>query len=299
MDNFLFLPRALAATVYDVAFASASGLIVAGLLLTPGWKGKLKLQRKAFACALAMLIALGGQAWLLTATMAGSSELRLISPQLTEVITSTHAGRALLCNSAAALLFLLVLLIARQRQTRTSSAGPLTALALLAATRAATGHAAADGDFSLPEFVQFFHLVSIAIWSGGVMAAGYFVVPRMLYEIQFESLLAFTRRLSQLITIAILLVAFTGTYNSYRGLGASLSPLTRTQWGGFLIAKVVLVCSAVSLGAYNRRILRAGPSLSALHASRLARTLRVEAIVMLLILAVSAWLANSPPANSL
>jgi len=299
MDNFLFLPRAIAGAIYDIAFAVASGLMIAGLLVTPGWPATLKLQRKAFACAASLLFALGSQAWLLTATMTGSSEFNTVRHQIAEVMSGTHAGRMLLCNSAAALLVLLMLLIVRRSQTRFSSLLPLMALVFLAATRSANGHAGADGNFTLPEFVQFFHLASIAIWSGGVIAAGFFVVPRLLRQGEVDSIFPFTRRLSQTVTTALILVVLTGIYNSYRGLGGTLSPLTRTQWGGLLIAKIILVCVAISMGAYNRRILLQDPGLSTARASRLALILRVEAIVMLLILAISAWLANSPPPTSL
>lgn len=301
MDNFLFLPRSVAAALFDGAFAATSGLVMVGLWLSDDSEKKLVsgLSGKAAICAVAMLLALSAQACLETTTMIGSSDLAAIRGRLAEVLTGTHSGRALLCNGAIVILLLSMFAVRRVRQSRGGTMLLLGVLAILAATRAATGHPAADGDFTLPELVQFVHLVSIAIWSGGVVAAGFFVVPDLLRIKGTEALAEFARRLSQTVTIALLLIVLTGTYNSYRGLGGSVVPLVRTQWGSLLDIKILLVCLAIGMGAFNRRILRAGASLSERQAGSLARVLRMEATLMLLILGVSAFLANSSSPSSL
>jgi putative copper resistance protein D len=249
-------------------------------------------------CGFAMLIGLSAQTALAVATMTGSSDLAVIRSQFADVMTGTHAGRALLCNVAIAFLFLVGVLVRRTWQSLAGTVALLSVLLALAATRAATGHPAADGDFTLPELVQFVHLVSIAVWSGGIVSGGFFIVPELLRTRQIEAMGQFTRQLSQAVTIALVLIVVTGAYNSYRGLGGSLSPMVGTQWGILLDIKIVLVCVAITMGAVNRQILRANYELSATQAERLARVLRIEAIVMLLILSVSAFLANSPPASS-
>jgi len=299
MDNYLLVPRSLAAALFDAAFAGAAGLGIVSLWTSRDWEKKLKLRRKIVACTVAMLVALCGLSLLLTATMTGSSDLSVIRPQFTEVMTGTHAGRCLLCNGAVVLVLLALLLIRGAYPSRIGSSLPIILLAILAATRAASGHAAADGDFTLAEFVQFVHLIATAIWSGSVIATAFFVLPYMYRAGQFETMMEFARRLSQVVTLALLLVVLTGTYNSYRGLGASLAPLAHSQWGILLDIKMVLVGLAVSMGAYNRRIVRTSPSLNSPQASCLTLVLRAEATIMLLILVVSAWLANSPPANAL
>jgi putative copper resistance protein D len=300
MDNFLFLPRSVAAALFDAAFAGASGLLIARLWVSSCSEEKLVngLRGRVVGCALVLLAALSAQAILAVATMIGSSNLGSIRGQFADVMTSTHAGRALLCNSAVALLLLAMAPMRRMWQSRVGTALLLSVLAILAATRAATGHPAADGDFTLPELVQFVHLASIAIWSGGVLAAGFFVLPELLHAQQIEAMGQFARRLSQTVTIALLLIVLTGLYNSYRGLGGSLAPLIGTQWGDLLDIKIVLVGLAVAMGTFNRQMLRKNRSLTPGQARRLAGVLRAEATVMLLILGVSAFLANSPPANS-
>ena len=180
-----------------------------------------------------MLVGLCAQALLATATMIGSASFAAVRMQFVDVMTGTHAGRALLCNGVVSLLLLAMVPVRRLWNSRIGTAFLLTVFATLAATRAATGHPAADGDFTLPELVQFVHLASIAIWSGGVIAAGFFVLPELLRMQQIEAVAQFGRRLSNTVTVAVLLIVLTGLYNSYRGLGGSLSSAGRDTVGRF------------------------------------------------------------------
>jgi len=295
MDNYLFLPRALAAAFYDAAFASALGLVLAKLWLARDAEPALhtRFRRTTFLCATSILLALCAQSYLTTATMIGASALADVRLQLATVLTDTHAGRNILACTALVLVFLLALTSPRRAQSGTDTWITLGLLTTLAAVRAASGHAAADGDFTLPEYVQFAHLISIAIWAGSVIAAGLIVLPTL----NPTDTLTFTRKLSRTVTVALLFILLSGIYNSYRGLGGSLKPLATTQWGYLLDAKLALVLIALAMGALNRRTLQTNSTLTPQLSIRLTAVLRVEAIVMLLILILSAFLANSPPAN--
>jgi putative copper resistance protein D len=301
MENFLFLPRALAAALSDITFAMDFGLVIVTLWLRSGSEDRLHthLQRALALSTAAMLLALTAQTYLLTATMVGSTVFAAVREQFVAVMTQTHAGRVLLCNVCITLALLGLIALLHRWQTRSKFWTLLAVLVALATIRAATGHAAADGNFTLPEFVQFIHLISIAIWAGGVMAAGFFVLPALLRSQQPQAIMAFLNTLSATVTIALLLVVLSGIYNSYRGLDGSVAPLFHTQWGGLLDLKVFFVCIAVVMGASNRRTLLSSRVLSTLQLSRLALVLRAEGIVMVLILFLSAFLANSPPPNSL
>lgn len=299
MDNYLFVPRSLVAALFDAAFAATVGLAILSLWTSRDWEEKLHLRWKTTIGSVAMLVALCGLLLLLAATMTGSFRLSVFLPQFTEVVTGTHAGRMLLCNGAVTLALLALLLSRRVRESRVGTALPIILMTILAATRAATGHAAAYGDFTLAEFVQFIHLISIATWSGSVITSAFFVLPCMYRAGRLDIMMECARRLSKVVTPALLLVVFTGVYNSYRGLGTSLSPLAQTQWGILLDIKLTLVGLAVSMGAYNRTIVRTSSDFDSQKASRLTLSLRAEAITMLLILVVSAFLANSTPVNSL
>ena len=299
MDNFLLLPRALAAAISDSAFAGAFGLVIACLLLnSEGESGpRRQLQRSTFYCTIAMLLAGIAQVYLATATMIGSPSFSDVRGQVVPVVLETHAGKLLLCSLILTLILLLTLSVRRDWQRRLTAWSLFAVLTAIAAVRAATGHAAADGDFTLAEFVQFSHLISIAVWAGCVLAAGFVVLPYMLREQRTTDVVAFTRRLSRSVTFALAVVVLSGTYNSYRGLSGSLRPLAGTQWGILLDIKLLLVLAAVGMGAASRRMLRSDRSLTAKQTSTLAFIVRVEAVAMLAILTVSAWLANSPPAS--
>ncbi len=299
MDNFLFLQRVLVAATADIAYAGAFGFVFVGLWLKCEREGDLhrQLRRGVQGCTFALLLALTAQTCVLTATMAGSTDLASIREQYFSVMTATHAGRVLLCECVLTLLFGALLFTLYGRQTRAGTWRLLTLLILLAAARAATGHATVDGDFSLPEFVQFVHIVSTAIWAGCILTAGFVVLPAMLHEKRNDATARFARSLSRAVTIALLLILLSGLYNSWRGLGGSLAPLAATEWGRSLDLKLVLVGIALILGASSRRMLVSNRDPSLQDLSRLTRLVRTEAVVMLLILAVSAWLANSPPAN--
>jgi putative copper resistance protein D len=246
-----------------------------------------------------MLLALAAQTYLLTAAMVGSSGFVAVREQFVAVMMGTHAGRVLLCNCCVTLVLLVLLMVRRGWKTHTKTWTLLAVLVVLAAIRAATGHPASDGDFRLPEFVQFFHLISIATWAGGIIAAGFFVLPALLRVQENEAIAAFLRTLSKVVTMALLVVVLSGIYNSYRGLDGSVAPLLRTQWGVLLDIKTFLVCIAVAMGASNRKMLLKSRPLGPQQISRLALVLRAEGVVMVLILLVSALLANSPPVDSL
>ena len=298
MDNFLFFPRAVAAAISDTGFAWLFGLLLAGLLLDLEGPSapRRSLQRTAIYCAIAMLLAGLAQLYLATATMIGSSAFAAVRSQLTDVALGTHAGKKLLWSLSLTLLVLLTLCARRNWQKRSTFSLLLAEMVADAMVRSASGHAAANGDFTLSEAVQFFHLISIAVWAGCVLAAGFLVLPGMLQEDRASHAVSFTRRLSRVVTFALAVVLLSGIYNAYVGLGGSLRPLAGSQWGILLDVKVLLVLIAVGMGAANRRMIAGDRATQ--RAPALATSLRIEAMVMLAILAVSALLANSPPASS-
>jgi putative copper resistance protein D len=300
MDNFLLLPRALAAALSDSGFAGAFGLVLAALLLGDENETGLRrtLQRATFYCAIAMLLAGLAQVYLTAATMVGTAAFEVVRSQIKVVMLETHAGKVLVGNLVLVVILLLTVSVRRDWQKRSTVWSVLLLLVADAAIRAASGHAASDGDFTLPEFIQFAHLISIAVWAGCVLAGGLVVLPRMLQEQRATQLVAFTRRLSLTVTFALAVVLLSGTYNSYRGLGGSLRPLAGTQWGILLDIKILLVLAAIAMGATSRRMIGKDRILSIKQTAILTTAVRFEAVTMLLILTVSAWLANSPPANS-
>jgi putative copper resistance protein D len=303
MDNFLFWPRAIAAAVFDAAFACAMGALLARLwlrgtdlaiseLIQP------RLRRVLVLCSAAMVLALPAQMALTTATILGDSSFAAVRANAWDVVTGTHAGRVLIPDLALAALLLAIGLVRPLIRRGLGVGLAFGTMVLLTAFRSATGHAAGDGNFSVAEAMQFIHLASIAAWAGGVLVAGWFVFPHA----PPDAMTRIGKRLSTTATWAIGLVALSGLYNAWRGLGlsepgASLSPLFHTQWGGLLSIKSALVALALLLGLKNRTLLGRNPELAQADAKSFAGWMRLEAFVMAAILTLSGFLANSPPAT--
>ena len=286
--------------------ADLAGAAVAGTLLSALWLGRsldaeaaTKLRRCFLLASALQLASLLATLLLIAAIMSDAPTWAAVRAALPDVL-STEAGHtlALTCCGAAPLLALaLVPSMLRKPALR------LTALALtglLAALRTPLGHASVDGPWSLREAVQLIHLISIQVWGGGVLIAGLFTVPALLMEGRADAALAFAQRLSRTVTIALPLVLVSGLYNSWRGIGSAIAAVPRSTWGQLLVAKIVVVLIALALGARMHRMLRrpatTRPSPDA-NARFLRASLRIEAIAMLAILLLSAWLANAPPPN--
>ena len=171
---------------------------------------------------------------------------------------------------------------------------PLRTLALVlvvvAAAHAAGGHAGANGlDWRVPATAV--HLLATGLWAGGVFAA--LVVLRG--DPDAIDCARYAQRLSTMATAALAAVVATGAAMAWHGLGGSLAPLapaSATAWGIALDVKLALVAIAVALGGFNRLVVL--PRMPG-AATRFARVLRVEAVVMLGVLAVAAWLAGGEP----
>ena len=288
MDNFLFLPRAFAAAVLNIGFACATGLVLLAVLIP---REQPRIRRAMPAVWAAILVALLLQLWLTVATMTGSIEPSTMREAFTDVLAGTHAGIMVGCSVVAAVLGLACSVTVRGKDWTRSA---IAVLVLLAALRSASGHSAVDGFFSATEFVQFLHLASTAVWSGGIIVSSMFVFKHGKQVGDAVEISVYMRTLSRVATVCVAIVLLTGVYNSYRSVGRSFTLPDHSQWGGFLIAKVLLVCLALGMGAYSRSIVHAPIEMSAASLSRLAMALRLEAAAMVLILAVSALLANSP-----
>ena len=84
-------------------------------------------------------------------------------------------------------------------------------------------------------------------------------------------------------------------YTSDRELNGALSGLWRSGWGKILMTKIAFVSLALVLGACTRfQCVRR--SATSQRAALMVRLIRVEALVMIVVLALSGTLANTPPA---
>ena len=288
--------RICAAAVFDVAYAAS-----VGSLLNRLWLGKIKtpagekrLQRWLAACSVLMLVAIPLQLLLLAAAMTGDLSWALAWSALGDVVT-THSGHALLMSFCFVPCLLSLSFIPFALRSKTRIEIGMALLLGVTVCRAAFGHAASDGDFTLREFVQLLHLSSIAIWGGGIVVAGLVVAPHLAVTVKPEEIVQFGRSLSRTVTIALTIVLLSGIYNACKGLDGSLSQLPQTAWGWMLTVKLCAVLMAFFHGARVRRLLQESKGSKSDRIGLINRWLRAEAFLMLFVLVVSACLANLPP----
>ena len=295
-----------ATALFDWSVALATGSLLAAHWLrsagpaSPSAAIRVPRMRSA---ALLMLLALAAQFYLLVAMMTGQAGFADVL-NAAPLVATTHAGRVTLATLGVAL----VLLVADLVKALRAPAVFASLVVLILLLHSATGHAASDGDFTLAELLQFLHLAGIALWTGGVIVSGLFLVPKLLPEPSSGSALpldpllvpllakAYLRALSRVSTGAVALVLLTGAYKGWTGLDHQLSGLLYSGWGRILLSKLGLVAVALALGALHRCWVRQPERAWTPQQTRtLAITLRLEAVALTLVLLLSAWLGSVDP----
>ncbi len=237
-----------------------------------------------------------------TMEMSGESFKQSVA-LLPAMVTDTQFGHIWLARPVA--LLLLAALWWRGRSvahTRASAAVMLILVSIMAFTRSATGHPADTGPFTLPEWVDWIHLLAAALWVGTLLAVVLTVLPAIFRtRPPSGSVLALVERLSRLAGFALLAVLSTGLVSAWHYL-VDLHNLTATAYGRVLLIKLAFVAGAIALGALNRYV--ALPRLRRSTAATgsgsrilllLARSLRLEVIALLGALAGAAVLLHTMP----
>ncbi|MFE0327933.1 copper resistance protein CopC [Streptomyces sp. NPDC058960] len=117
----------------------------------------------------------------------------------------------------------------------------------LALTWAVAEHASAGIQVPLAMTSTVLHLLAMAVWLGGLTAL-VTVVQRTPGELPAPAVARFSR----LAFAAVAVLAATGAYQSWRGLG-SLDALTSTPYGRLLVAKLAGVALLLTAAACSRR----------------------------------------------
>jgi copper resistance protein D len=287
--------RIAAETLSDVACAA-----LAGVLLNRLWLGSSTICDRRLGlclriCSIILSVVLPLQFLLLSASMIGDTSWTDAWRAISDV-ADTHSGRVTMASFCFIPCFLAFSFFPKSlKKIRNILIGIALSLGLFAC-RALSGHAASDGDLTLREGIQFLHLSSIATWGGGVLVAGLSTVPQLARLVEPSCVEQFGRRLSRTVTIALAIVILSGIYNSWKGLGGSLSPLPHSAWGCMLLIKLSLALVALGHGARVRLLLREPQPWTRSRTTVMRRWIRAEALFILLVFICSAWLANLPPA---
>jgi putative copper resistance protein D len=292
----------LALNVLLVVLSDAAFALLVGCLLAAHWldAAALKhssrmLRRLCLACVAAMILNHLVRPWFAGASMSGSSSFAGNLALIPDILSSTHLGKLWYINSAVLVALLAATLLAA-RETRPVVAWPfVVCLFLIAGTKASSGHAGNGGDFTLDEFSMFVHVLGTAVWAGTVVASGLLVIPHLAEFPDPKALWSYGNLLSRTVTWALLAIFVSAVYTSDRELNGALSGLWRSVWGKILMTKIAFVSLALVLGACTR-FQCVQRSATSRRAALMVRLMRVEALVMIVVLALSGTLANTPPA---
>ncbi|MGH9275458.1 MAG: copper resistance CopC/CopD family protein [Acidimicrobiales bacterium] len=198
------------------------------------------------------------------------------------------------------LLLCLVGLVLLSVGVRRSRPAVVVGAVVSAGSFAATGHTRVGDTALLATLADVAHLVAAAVWGGGLVLLWWTLHTRQRGESADPTDTAgIVTRFSDLATISILVVGGAGLALGWSEVRA-LSALTGTSYGWFLVAKVAMVAAIAAVGAYNHfrlvPALRQGKAKAAL--ARLRRTLQVEAVGLVAVLALTSVLVVLTPARA-
>jgi copper transport protein len=222
--------------------------------------------------------------------LSGLADLSLLDDTLHTDFGTTLCLRLLLL-SALALVFERALRDGATPRRSDALAGVFGAGAV--ATFAGVGHASTTPPNWLSMTVDGLHLAAMAIWLGGLVIVLAAVLPQPATDGYHEQL----ARFSTVAFASVVVLAVTGTYAAWRGIGTVHAVLT-TTYGQLVVAKIllfvgILVVANLSRKHVQRRVRKpataddVGPEL-------LRRSVLVEVAVAAVVLAVTAVLVNEP-----
>ncbi len=256
------------------------GLLVGGLVLalalTPSVIGT---RRVGVLLVGAAELAFVGTLWMIAAqaNLIGGSFLSW------GAVAATQSGQWWIARLVVIALFS-VLIALRSRFAVRGGVVVVSALGLgVLAVVAAGGHAVSGDSIVLGFIATLVHLAAMSIWFGGLSL--------VLLAPPHGRFWATVTRFSPWALGSVVALAVTGGVNAWRQLG-SLSGLTESSYGRWLVIKLVLVVLVVGLAAFSRRTVHTrGDDASAL----VRRSVGFEIAGVVLILGATAGLVNSPP----
>ena len=181
---------------------------------------------------------------------------------------------------------------------------------MIAETFAIVGHARTTSPVWLSVGSDTLHLAAIGVWLGGLVMLVIAVLPRRDPDELAEVMPVFSR----VAFGSVIVIAVTGVYAAYRGTG-SWRALFETEYGLLIIAKVVGFVGLLGLGNLSRMLIRRRlgsgrvvayamsadteveppPSgFSATDVERMRRSVAVEVVIGVVVLALAAVLVGQP-----
>ncbi len=161
----------------------------------------------------------------------------------------------------------------------------------VAATPGLAGHASKGSHRPWALVADVLHVGAASVWVGGLVVLVVFALPR-----RTDDLAALTRRFGQLAFGAVTVLVATGLFQAWRQVG-TLDALTSTSFGTLLIVKTSIVVAMLGMAFLSRRATFA--RWTANTASKVRRTVVIEAALAVAVLSVTGLLVNAVPAKVL
>lgn len=321
LDN---IPSAIAIGGDLLALSCAIGAVASSLWMLPAATATQHLQRRLWRLFGLGLLGFGvsSVAGLVLET-ASISERSIADalPMISTVLFETHYGQLWLIRSCAVVVAAVLWLWRWRRFTHHRLLPYLSfcALVVIIGTLSTASHSGDDGVFTLTNLANTIHISGGLLWGGGIIATSLIIIPALRDNAApptpatvAHAILA----LSRLSAIALAMVIFSGIYNTWLQVGA-WNLLWTTTYGQILLLKIAFVLLMIALGAHHRyasvpavlrwaqleapRYLLPFDRLFVLSRNKAApstfqRTLRIEAVLLIAVLALAAVLSQQTPA---
>ena len=175
-------------------------------------------------------------------------------------------------------------------------------------TFSGSGHGATTNPSWLSVPLDMAHLLSMAVWLGGLLMLVLAVLPRR----EPDELRTVLPVFSAAAMTAVTVLAASGTYAAFRGIG-TVNAVFTTAYGLLVLSKVALLCGILAVANLSRRLVRrrtvayaateaalAGPAVPVpppddeVATERLRRAVFVEALIGLVVLGCTSVLVAEP-----
>lgn len=210
---------------------------------------------KLFCFALAFMIAGGVAALVLRSMEMSGQPFSGIAAVLPLVLFKTHYGTVWLVRIGALVLLATAKTVVRYRDRRTFLVCMLILALVVSMTSSASGHGSDAGDFSVPEIMDWLHLIAACLWGGGLLVLTLSVLPGLIEREEGSAplLSRVAGRFSAMAGVAVAITAITAAYNFWADV-RSVAAMVQSTYGLVVVAKIVLFGILINFGAFNRYV---------------------------------------------
>lgn len=176
-------------------------------------------------------------------------------PVLPTVLFRTHYGCVWLVRIGALILLAMSKAATRYRDSRTFLIFMLFLALMVSLSASASGHASDAGDLSVPEIMDWLHLLAACLWGGGLIVLSVSVLPNLIGrgELSAPLIARVAGRFSAMAGIAVGIIAVTAIYNLWYYVRIP-EALWKTPYGLAVLAKIILFSILINLGGLNRYV---------------------------------------------